>query len=223
MHTRVVPELLRDQLPSSKRGPVGPAIRPDPQKLGRVSSTKIWFISERKKPKDPEAPTAAAPTNDTNGLVRKTTSVSSFHSALSELGIGPGPSATTESFSLPQLNQGTTMKPVPTIPASPTSAVPSRAIISRPFSQTPWSCRFLRKEIWTGNGFIPDSRLVDWMWSISTDTEHVIAILRFIPKITWHSDVGKILHRHFPLSSFNFRKKPRALIQTRASKTGFSL
>ena len=92
---------VRDRLPRSKRGPVGSAIRPDPQRLRRVSSMKSWFVSDRK---NSEASTAAAPTNDTNGLVRKTTSVSSFHSAPSELGIGPGPSATTESFALPPLN-----------------------------------------------------------------------------------------------------------------------
>ena len=58
----------------------GPTMRPDPRRLSRVSFVKTWFNSERKKSTDPKA--IAAPTNGTGRLVRKTTSVSSFHSAL---------------------------------------------------------------------------------------------------------------------------------------------
>ena len=61
-----------DWFPGSKRGPAGPTMRPDPRRLGGVSSMKTWSVSERKKPTDPEASTAAAPTNDINELVRKT-------------------------------------------------------------------------------------------------------------------------------------------------------
>lgn len=48
------------------------------------------------------ASATAAPTNNTRGLIRRITPISSFHSALSELGVGP---RVTEKFTLPQLNQ----------------------------------------------------------------------------------------------------------------------
>ena len=199
------------------RGSSGPMIRFDPRRLGRVSSVKTWFVSERKKPTDPEASTAASPTKNTNGLVRKTTSISSFHSALSELGSGPGPSRATENFALSQLNQGTAAKPVSEIPTSPMDTVPTRTIIQTVFVDSMTMPLFTKGDLdW--EGFVLDSRLLDWMWSISTDTEHVIAVLRFIPEIIWHSGVGKlpsinVLYESI-LSSFDFTKKPRVLIQS---------
>ena len=127
-HLQVDPE-LGGGLASWFEGSIGPTILPGPRRPGRVSSVKRWFVSERKKPADPGASTAATPINNTGGLVRKTTSISSFHSALSGLGVGPGLLATTDTFAPQQLNQGTAAKPVSTIPASPTGAVPNRAII----------------------------------------------------------------------------------------------
>ena len=63
-----------------------------------------------------------------------------------------------------------------------------------------------------------DSRLLDWMWSISTDIEIVITVLRFVPEIIWHSGVEKLpsIHELYEsiLSSFDFTKKPRVLIQS---------
>ena len=136
-----------DRLPGSKGGSAGPAMRPDPRRLSLVSFVKIWFISKRKKSTDPEASTVAAPTNNTGGLVRKTISISSFHSALSELGVGLGPSATTESFALQQLNPGTAAKPVSTM--GPHQRAPLRiGRLSRSFSQTPRPCCVVRKEAW---------------------------------------------------------------------------
>ena len=90
---------------------------------------KTWFVPERKKPTDPEVSAAASPTNDINRLDRKTTSVSSFHSALSELGVGPRGSRSTENFALHQLNPGIAKEPVSTIPAPPMDAAPGRTII----------------------------------------------------------------------------------------------
>ena len=79
---------VRDWLPDSKRRPAGPTMRPDPRRLGGVS-VKTLFVSERKKPTDPEALTAAAPTDGINELVRKRPLISAFHSALLESGVGP--------------------------------------------------------------------------------------------------------------------------------------
>ena len=66
--------------------------------------------------------------------------------------------------------------------------------------------------------FIPDSRLLDWMRGISADTEHIVAVLRFIPEIIRHSGVGKLpsinVLYESTLSSFDFKKKPRVLIQS---------
>ena len=64
-------------------------------------------------------------------------------------------------------------------------------------------------------GIRPGFRLLDWMWSISTDPEHIIAVLRFIPEIIWHSSVGKLPNVLYDpiLSSFGFAKKPRVPIQ----------
>jgi hypothetical protein len=78
-------------------GPAGSPAGPTRQsgsrrRWSRISSMKNWFVSGRKKPKDPEASSAAGPAGNTIGLVRKTTSVSSFHSAHSEWDVGPGPS-----------------------------------------------------------------------------------------------------------------------------------
>ena len=60
-------------------------------------------------------------------------------------------------------------------------------------------------------------RLLDWMRSISTDAEHIVAVFRFKPGVIWHSCLGKfpsinILYE-FILSSFDFTK-PRVLIQS---------
>ena len=70
-----------------------------------------------------------------------------------------------------------------------------------------------------------DSCLLDWTWSISTNTKHITAVLRFIPKIIWDSGVGKLspinVLYEFILSSFDFTKKPRVLIQS--FKTELSL
>ena len=72
-----------DQLPGLKGNSAGPTMQPDPQKLSWVSFVKTWFISERKQSTDPKA--IAAPTNSIGRLIWKTTLVSSFHLALSEL------------------------------------------------------------------------------------------------------------------------------------------
>ena len=56
------------------------------------------------------------------------------------------------------------------------------------------------------------------MWSISTDTEHIIAVVRSIPEIIWHSSVGKLpsinVLYESTLSSFDFKKKLRVPIQS---------
>ena len=96
-------------------------------------------------------------------------------------------------------------------------AVPGRAIIQTVLTDSVTVPLFMKGDLdW--EGFILDSRMLDWMWSISTDTEHIIAVLRFIPQIIWYSDVGKLLsigvHYDTTLSSFDFTKKSRALIQS---------
>jgi hypothetical protein len=67
-------------------------------------------------------------------------------------------------------------------------------------------------------GFVLDSRLLEWMSNISTDTEIVIAVLRFIPEIIWHCGVENLPSINdlyeFIQSSFDFTKKPRVLIQS---------
>jgi hypothetical protein len=56
------------------------------------------------------------------------------------------------------------------------------------------------------------------MSTISTDTEIVIAVLRFIPEIIWHCGVENLPSINdlyeFIQSSFDFTKKPRVLIQS---------
>ena len=137
-------------------------------------------------------------------------------SALSELGVGLGPSATTENFALQQLDPGTAAKPVSTTPASPTGTVPTRAIIQAVFTDS-MIVPLCTKGDLDWEGFILDSRLLDWMWSISTDTEH-ITVLRFIPEIIWHSGVGKLpfinVSYESVFSSFDFTKKPGVLIES---------
>ena len=188
-----------------KGNPAGPTSQFNSQrKLSRIPSVKTWFISHRKKTKDPEASTAAGPTWNTSGLVRKATSISSFHSALSEWDVQPGPSGATENLALPELKQVAVVKPVPT-PAPPTNAVPTLIPL------------FTKGDLdW--EGFVLDSGLLDWMSSISTDTEIVIAVLRFIPEIIWHSGVERLpsINELYDsiLSSFDFTKKPRVLIQS---------
>jgi len=200
-----------------KGDPAGPTSGPGSRRRSsRLSSVKTWFISHRKKPRDPEASTATVPTNNTSGLVRNATSISSFHSALSEWDIGPGPSGVTESLALPELNQVSLVKPVST-PPLPVNAVPSRTIIQTVLADPTPPPLFTKGDLdW--EGFILDSRLLDWMSSISTDTEIVIAVLRFIPEIIWHSGVEKLPSINelyeFILSSFDFTKKPRVLIQS---------
>ena len=185
-----------------KGRPAGPTSQFDSRrKWSRIPSVKTLFVSGREKTKDPEASTA---TGNTTGLVRKATSISSFHSALSGWDTQPGPSRVTENLALPELNQVTVVKPVPT-PAPPTNAVPTLIPL------------FTKGDLdW--EGFILDSRLLDWMSSISTDTEIVIAVLRFIPEIIWHGGVERLpsmneLYESI-LSSFDFTKKPRVLIQS---------
>ena len=178
---------------------------------------KTWFISRRKKPTDPKASTPIALTNNTSRFIRKTTSISSFHSALSELGVGPGPSGVAENIPLQPLNQATATKPMSTIPASPTGVVPNQTTIQTLLISSLPVPLFTKGDLdW--EGFILDSRLLDWMWSILTDTEHIIAVLQFIPEIIWHSGVEKlpsinVLYKSI-LSSFNFTKKLRVLIQS---------
>jgi len=206
-----------DRFAGPKGGPAGPTRRPgSPRISSHISSMKTWFISDRRKPKDPEASTATVPTNNTSGLARKATSVSSFHSALSEWDVRPGPSGVTENMALPEINQVTAVKPV-SIPASPTNVVPNRTIIRTALADPAPPPLFTKGDLdW--EGFILDSRLLDWMSNISTDTEIVIAVLRFIPEIIWHGGVEKLpsineLYESI-LSSFDFTKKPRALIQS---------
>jgi hypothetical protein len=174
---------------------------------------KAWFVSGRKKPKDPEASTAAGPAGNTIGLVRKTTSVSSFHSAHSEWDVGPGPSGTTENLAL---NEVTIVEPILT-PASPTNAVPHRATIQIAHAD-PTPVPLFTKGDLDWEGFILDSRLLEWMSNISTDTEIVIAVLRFTPEIIWYCGVENLPSINdlyeFILSSFDFTKKPRVLIQS---------
>ena len=131
--------------------------------------------------------------------------------------MGPEPSATTENFALHQLNQGATPKPVSTIPASPTGAVPSRTIIQTVCADSMTVALFTRGDL-DREVFILDSCLLDWMRSISTDMKHIAAVLRSIPEIIWNSGVGKLpsinVLYEFVLSSFDFAKKPRVLIQS---------
>ena len=194
--------LVWNRFAGPKGSPAGPTSQFNSRrKWSRISSMKTMFVSDRKKTKDPEASVA---TGNTTGLVRKATSISSFHSALSEWDIQPGPSGVTENLALPELNQVTVVKPVPT-PASPTNSVPTLIPL------------FTKGDLdW--EGFILDSRLLDWMSSISTDTEIVIAVLRFIPEIIWHGGVERLPSINelygFILSSFDFTKKPRVLIQS---------
>ena len=185
-----------------KGGPAGSTSRFDSRrKWSRIPPMKTWFISGRKKTKDPEAPTA---TGNTTGLIRKATSIASFHSALSEWDIQPGPSGVTENLALPELSQVPVVKPAPT-PTPPLNVVPTLIPL------------FTKGDLdW--EGFILDSRLLDWMSNISTDTEIVIAVLRFIPEIIWHGGVERLpsideLYESI-LSSFDFTKKPRVLIQS---------
>jgi hypothetical protein len=106
--------------------PAGPTRRSGSRRRWkRIPSMGNWLVSGRKNPKDLEASIAAGPAGNTIGLVRKATSVSSSHSALSEWDVGPGPSGTTENLAL---NQVTVVKPIST-PASPTNAVPRRATV----------------------------------------------------------------------------------------------
>jgi len=194
--------LVWDRFAGPKGIPTGPTGQFNSQrKWSRISSVRTLFIFDRKKTKDPEASTA---TGNTTGLARKATSISSFHSALSEWDIQPGPSGVNENLALSALNQVTVVKPMPT-PAPPTNAVPTLIPL------------FTKGDLdW--EGFILDSRLLDWMSSISTDTEIVIAVLRFIPEIIWHGGVERLpsineLYESI-LSSFDFTKKPRVLIQS---------
>ena len=205
---------VQDRLAGLRGGPAGPTIRPNPRGgSSRLSSAKNWFVSDKKKPKDPEAPISVVPTDNTSGLVRKATSINSFHSALSGLDVEAGPSGVTENLALQEL---TVSKPA-TTPASQTNAVLNRTIIQTVFTDTTPVPLFTKGDLdW--EGFILDSRLLDWMWSISTDTEIVIAVLRFIPEIIWHGGVEKLpsideLYESI-LSSFDFTKKPRVLIQS---------
>jgi len=205
-----------DRFARPKGGPAGQTRRPGSRKWGRVPSVKSLFVSSRKKPKDPVASTTSGPTNNTSGLSRKATSVSSFHSALSEWNVELAPSGVAGSLALPELNQVTVVNPVST-PASPTNAVPNLAIIQTALADPTPTPLFTKGDLdW--EGFVLDSRLLDWMSSISTDTEIVIAVLRFIPEIIWHSGVENLPSINelyeFILSSFDFTKKPRVLIQS---------
>ena len=143
----------------------------------------------------------------------KTTLISSFHSAHSEWDVGPGPSGTTENLAL---NQVTVVKPISTTP-SPTNAVPHRATIQIAHAD-PTPVPLFTKGDLDWEEFILDSQLLEWMSSISTDTEIVIVALRFIPEIIWHCGVGNLPSINdlyeFILSSFDFTKKPRVLIQS---------
>ena len=193
---------VRDRFAGPRNSPTGPKSPFDSRrKWSRIPSVKTWFNSSRKKTKDPEA---SAATGNTTGLVRKATSIASFHSALSEWDIQPGPSGATENLPLSELNQVTVAKTSP-IPAPPTNVVPTLIPL------------FTKGDLdW--EGFVLDSRLLDWMSSISTDTEIVIAVLRFIPEIIWHGGVERLpsineLYESI-LSSFDFTKKPRVLIQS---------
>ena len=207
-----------DRFTGPKGSPAGPANRFGSRRRGRTSSVKAWFTSNRKKTKDPEASATAESGGNTNGLVRKATSITSFHSALSEWDAQPGPSGVTENLALPELNQVTVVKPVPT-PSSPINAVSiqNRTVIHTALGDLTPVPLFTKGDLdW--EGFILDSRLLYWMSSISTDTDIVIAVLRFIPEIIWHSGVERLpsineLYESI-LSSFDFTKKPRVLIQS---------
>jgi hypothetical protein len=197
--------------------PTGPTRRSGSRRRwSRISSMKTWFISGRKKPKDPEASAAAGPTNNASGLNRKATSVSSFHSARSEWDAEPGTPGAAENLVLPEHNQVTVTKPIST-PASPTSAVPDWTIVQAAHAD-PTPVPLFTKGGLDWEGFILDSRLLEWMSSISTDTEIVIAVLRFIPEIIWHCGVENLSSINdlyeFIQSSFDFTKKPRVLIQS---------
>ena len=208
---------VQDRLAGLKGSPANPKIRPNPRGgSSRLSSAKNWFVSDKKKSKDPEASISVVPTDNTSGLVRKATSITSFHSALSGLDVEAGPSGVAENLALQELTQVTVSKPAAT-PASQTNAVLNRTIIQTVFTDANPVPLFTKGDLdW--EGFILDSRLLDWMWSISIDTEIVIAVLRFIPEIIWHGGVEKLpsideLYESI-LSSFDFTKKPRVLIQS---------
>ena len=195
----------------------GPTRRPGFRRRGCISSVKAWFTSDRKKQKDFEASsTATDPTCNTSGLVRKATSISSFHSALSEWDVESGPSGVAENLALPELNRSVVVPPA-SPPASPTNAVSNQTIIQIAHTNPTPAPLFTKGDLdW--EGFVLDSRLLDWMSSFSTDTEIVIAVLRFIPEIIWHSGVEKLpsINELYELilSSFDFTKKPRVLIQS---------
>ena len=182
----------------------------------RIPPVKTWFFSDRKKSKDPEAPATHEPTDNAIGFARRTTSVSSFHSAISEWEAEPGPSAVTDNLALSELRRATTTKSV-VIPASPTNVTQNRRNFSIvPIDPVPIPL-FTKGDLdW--EGFVLDSRLLDWMSNISTDTEIIITVLRFIPDIIWHSGVANLPSVNelyeLILSSFDLTKKPRVLIQS---------
>ena len=182
----------------------------------RIPPVKTWFISDRKKSKDPEAPATHEPTDNAIGFARRTTSVSSFHSAISEWEAEPGPSAVTDNLALSELRRATTTKSL-VIPASLTNVTQNRRNFSLvPIDPVPIPL-FTKGDLdW--EGFVLDSRLLDWMSNISTDTEIIITVLRFIPDIIWHSGVANLPSVNelyeLILSSFDLTKKPRVLIQS---------
>jgi hypothetical protein len=201
-----------DRFAGPKGSPVG-STRRSGSRRRRSRTMRTWFVSGRNKSKDPEASTTAGPADNASGLIRKTTSISSFHSAHSEWDVGPGPSGITENL---VLNQLTVVKPIST-PASPTNAAPDRTIVQIAFTNSTPVPLFTKGDLdW--EGFILDSRLLKWTSNISTDTEIVIAVLHFILEIIWHCGVKNLPSINdlyeFILSSFDFTKKPRALIQS---------
>ena len=206
-----------DRFPSPKGSSADPTKRPGPRRRrNRIPPVKIWFASDRKKSKRPEASTTTGSIDNAGGLVRKATSVSSFHSALSEWDVESGPSGAAENLALPELSQAAVVLPVST-PTSPTNPVPNRTIVQIAHA-IPTPAPLFTKGDLDWEGFVLDSRLLDWMSGISTDTEIVIAVLRFIPEIIWHSGVEKLpsINELYELilSSFDFTKKPRVLIQS---------
>lgn len=208
---------VRDRFARPKGSPAVPRSRHGSQReWSGISSVKTWFTFDRKKTMGPGVSTVTRPTNNTNtsGLVRKATSISSFHSALSELDMERGLSGVTENLALQDLNQVTVVKSAST-PAPPTSAAPNQTIVQ--IAHADPAPLFTKGDLdW--QGFILDSRLLDWMSGNSTDTEIIIAVLRFIPEIIWHSGVEKLPSLNelyeFILSSFDFTKQPRVLIRS---------
>jgi hypothetical protein len=208
---------VRNRFASPKGRPSCPTRQSGPRRrCSRISSMKTWFISDRKKPKDPEASAMAGPTNIASGLAQKATSVSSFHSAHSEWDVESGSSRTAENSAPPEHNQVTVAKPIST-PTSPTSAVPDRTVVQIAHVDSTPVPLFTKGEL-NWEGFILDLPLLEWMSNISTDTEIVIAVLQFIPEIIWHCGVENLPSINdlyeFIMSSFNFTKKPRVLIQS---------